>query len=345
MPVQNTKKKVTMRQIAEAVGVSTVTVSNALAGKAGVSSEVRSRILEKAARLGYDPGEREKRSSSKTITLGVISSNMYMSEKTSFYWEMYQSVVNACFGKNILTMLEVFDERKGSVQEPTLLSREQIDGFFIIGRVPDVCMRQILRKRRGPIVLLDFDRPGYQCDSVLSDNYTGMYRATKYLAERGHRQIGFVGSVRTSANVLERYYGYWKCMREYGITPDPEWLLEDRDVRTEDAGEIRLPGRLPSAFACSSDYSAGFLYNALRKRGLRVPEDISVIGYDDYLYGNDFADRLTTYHVDFDRMAEKAVELMQRRIMAPMLPHVTHYIDSYIVERSSVSKAGGGAGR
>ena len=344
------RKKINQKDIAKVLGISNVSVSNALAGKKGVSEEMRQRILETARKMGYDISRSEKKTEERSVTLGIISSQRYMSEGTSFYWEMYQNTINAASGRNVLTMLEMLDESGEKDGSSALLSKSEIDGFILIGRMGDAFMERSLKiqnshagsdsfhrlpDRKKPVVLLDFYHEGYPCDAVLSNNYMGAYRITKYLTDRGHKEIGFVGTGRTSSNIMERYYGFCRCMLEQNLPIRQEWLLEDRDLETE-TPRIVLPPELPTAFVCGSDYTAGILYNELLARGLRVPEDISVIGYDDYLYGNSFSEKLTSYHVDMAEMAKEAVRLILRRIEFPGEPYCVCRIDSQIVERESV---------
>lgn len=331
------KKSVTMKEIADALDTSVVTVSNALTGKKGVSEIFRMRILEKAAKLGYDFTGIERKKSTKAFTLGIISARRYTSENSSFYWEMYQRTVDAAAERGGLTMLEIFDDEEGGLELPILVRKEGIDGFIVIGQIKDVFMKRMFQAVTCPVVLLDFYHVDYPCDAVLSENYLGMYRVTRYLTEYGHKKIGFIGTGRLSRNVTVRYYGYCRCMLEQGLPINPKWLLEERELVSEDP-KILLPVELPTAFACSSDYTAGILYRLLAKRGLRVPEDISLIGYDDYLYNNSFSERLTSYHVDMEGMAREAVDLVLKRRTAPLRPFCIRHIDSYIVERSSVAR-------
>lgn len=332
-------KQVTMRDIADALNTSVVTVSNAISMKAGVSEPLRREILKKAEELGYRFPQKPSEKRKSSLMAGILCSRSYMSEESSFYWEMYRNVVNAAAQKGVITMLEILetDEEaaKANMDDLALAVDSGTDGFLVIGQIEDRYLKLLLEKWKKPVVLLDFCRPEYDCDAVMSNNYMGAYRITKYLTDRGHRRIGFVGTGRTSLNVAERYYGFCSCMQEQGLPIEPKWLLEDRELRTE-RPRIELPQELPDAFACSSDYAAGILYNTLTARGLRVPEDVSLIGYDDYLYGNAFAKELTTYRVDLPRMAGQAMELLRERIDAPKRPCGVHYIDSEIIERSSV---------
>ena len=164
-----------------------------------------------------------------------------------------------------------------------------------------------------------------------------MYRSARELIRAGHREIGFVGSLDYSKNIIDRYYGYKKCMRENGLSVRKEWVLPDRYGK-EERGLVVLPDTLPTAFVTSSDWAASYLYDALQERGLSVPEDISIASYDDYLYNHPLAGRLTTYHVDMEHMARCAVRLVIRGLIGPGSTGVICEVDSHMVLRDSIRK-------
>ena len=122
---------------------------------------------------------------------------------------------------------------------------------------------------------------------------------------------------------------------EAGIRVRKEWILEDRDL-TEGLSKVEVPENMPSAFACNSDWAAGLLYNVLSERGYRIPEDVSIVGYDNYLYDNSFVERLTTYNVDMKKMAHQAVKLLKGKIRGDDRHWGTRYVDSVVIERQSV---------
>lgn len=122
---------------------------------------------------------------------------------------------------------------------------------------------------------------------------------------------------------------------EAGIPERREWILEDRDVQDGHV-IIEVPENMPTAFACNSDWTAGLLYNELVNQGYRVPEDVSIVGYDNYLYDNSFAEQLTTYNVDMKQMAHQAVKLLRGKIRGAERHWGTIYVDSVIIERQSV---------
>lgn len=326
-----------LKDIAEALDVSVVTVSNALSGKKGVSDAVRQEVLEKAKELGYNVSKYEVKKTGN-YNIGVIVSEQYLGVGNSFYWDMYQQAAYAAAKKNCFTMFEILEKNIPEPRKlPDVLTKGEIDGLLVIGWVEHSYIKRVLRASKVPIVLLDFYHSDFSCDAIMSNNYIGMYKATRYLLERGHREIAFVGSVNANDNIRDRYFGYRKALEEWQIPLREDWILEDRDVENWEM-RLQLPESMPTAFACNSDFSASFLYDMLQEKGYRIPEDISIVGYDNYLYGHSFADEITTYNVDVKKMAQNAVGLLLKKIGKNDKYQGVRYLDSVIVERSSVKK-------
>ena len=329
------KEKVRLKDIANAVGVSIVTVSNALSGKKGVGKELRGKIVNQAKEMGMDLTTYRIKSAENAM-IGVLISENLVSIGSSFYWELYQNAATAASEQHSFTTLELLGkEQIRNMTVPQVVSGGKVDALIIIGKIGEEYLKTILATAGVPIVLLDFYDAQYNCDAVLSCNYFGMYKSTCYLINHGHKDIGFIGSMDNSNNIRERYLGYRKAMEEYGFSINQDWVLYNRDSVTE-AQKIVLPKTLPTAFACSSDYAAGRLYSNLKAHGLKVPEDISITGYDNYLYGNSFADDLTTYNVDMKAMGDNAVRLIQYRLQYGFDKPKAIFVDSYVVERQSV---------
>ncbi|MCI8833792.1 MAG: LacI family transcriptional regulator [Ruminococcus sp.] len=326
--------KVKLKDIADTLHISTVTVSNALSGKKGVSEELRELVFKTARELGYDLKKYEK--AKEGIRIGVIVSDKYLEVGASFYWALYQQVAYAASKSRNLTMFEILyarEEESGTI--PQMIQERNVAGLLIIGWVKRSYVEKLVQVSGVPIVLLDFALSGIPCDAVLSSNYIGMYKVTRYLLERGHREITFVGSVQDNDNILDRYYGYCKALLEKGIVPRGNRRLEDRDLATGEV-QVEFPEDMPTAFACNSDLAAARLYDVLKAHGYEVPKDVSIAAYDDYLFGHPFAEQLTTYHVDMKQMAEKAVKLLQGKINGKEKRFGICYVDSVIIERDSV---------
>ena len=325
---------VKLKDIAERLGVSTVTVSNALSGRKGVSEEVRVKVVETAKEMGYHLEKYDRKR--QGVTIGVIVAEKYLERGVSFYWNMYQEVACAASKVQSFTMLETLSqetEEKGIL--PQIIYERNIDGLIVIGWMNENYIRKLIQETMFPIVQLDFAAHNIPCDAVVSANFIGMYKITRYLIEEGHREIAFVGSIHANENLMDRYYGYRKALEERKIPVKKEWRIEDRDLKTGKVS-VALPSSMPTAFACNSDLTASRVYDALVKKGYRIPEDISIAAYDNYLFGHEFAKELTTYNVDMKRMAENAVKLLIGKINGVEKHFGTRYIDSVIIERSSV---------
>lgn len=328
-------REVKLKDIAKELGVSVVTVSNALSGKKGVSEEVRTKVIQKAEELGYDMSKYQKKEES-AIKVGVLVSDKYLEVGASFYWSLYQQVAYVASKKNGFTVFEVLEEEtieQGKM--PKLLSEGGIDGLIIVGWLEHDYVKRMLSATKIPVVLLDFHIDDIECDAVISNNYVGMYKMTRYLLERGHRDIAFVGSIYANENIMDRYFGYRKAMQEWEIPVRAEWVLKDRDIASNEM-EIEYPKEMPTAFVCNCDLAGSILHKELERMGYEVPQDISIVGYDNYLYGDSFAQEITTYNVDMEEMAKEAVGILLKRVRGFSLHHGIRYIDSQIVERSSV---------
>ncbi|MGN0293904.1 MAG: LacI family DNA-binding transcriptional regulator [Lachnospiraceae bacterium] len=326
--------EIKLSDIARELQISVVTVSNALSGKKGVSEELREKVVQKAKELGYDCSRYEKK---KNTCIGVLVPGKYVEIGASFYWELYQHVAYSVSQKMGNTIIEIVEwEDESANRMPKMLQEKDIDGLIIVGYMEHEYVSRLVKSTGSPIVLLDFKYRDLPCDAVVSGNYVGMYKMTRYLLDRGHKKIAFFGSIHANENIMDRYFGYRKGMEEFGISYRDEWVIDDRTVTTGKVIPVKLPEYMPTAFVCNSDFSAGVLYDCLVAKGYRVPEDISIVGYDNYLYGHSFGKELTTYNVDMRKMADTAVKILRSRIKGSEKAFGTRYIDSCVVERSSV---------
>lgn len=313
-----------LKDIAEPLGVSEVSVSNALSGKKGVSDKLRSLILDKARELDFDLSRYDRKKNNSPM-VGVIISKRYADQNKSFYRALYQQLILEAAKEGVLVVPEIVcDEGEQAVSEsarrketdaalPHMMSAVKPDGLFLVGEMQDRYIRRLIGQASMPVVLLDYCSPSLGCDAVMSDNYMGMYEITEYLIRRGHREIAFVGTCRSSEKMRERFCGFLKCMSDYHLPVRPEWIIDQED-RGALNSILTSPGERPTAFAFSSDAAAASTLRVLKKRGLGVPEDISAAGYGDDLWDRSLEAGLTRYAVDMRAMAEEAVRVMMQRI-------------------------------
>lgn len=338
------EKIATLADIAQKLGVSIVTVSNALSEKKGVSDELRSKIIKTAQELGYKKrtkrtnvtGRNENSSSGERV--GVLINERFLGTCTSFYWEMYQKVVYEASRKGCFILLEVVSmEKEEKLVMPAIVEEKQIDGLIIMGPVAKSYMKIVVESTEIPIVSLDSYEYSILVDSVISNGYFGMYQMTNYLLNAGHKEIAFVGTRKATSSIIDRYLGYSKALLERGIEEKKEWILSDRDLHIGRT-HIQLPEKMPTAFACNCDLTAEELVCLLEERGYRVPEDISIVGYDDFLEKGRMKNKITTYAVDMDMMAHEAVKLILKRLKHEFESgkKLLKIVDGKIVIRTSV---------
>lgn len=341
----STEKNITLKDIAEELQISIVTVSNALAGRSGVGAGLRVEIEKKAQEMGYHrKPRREKKTAAKSriyrtgTRIGVTVEDRYLKKYTSFYWEMYQRVVVAASALGCFVSLEVLTNEQEKRQElPLLLADEGIDGLIVLGMPEKAYLKKIYQTAARPILFLDFTDDEIPCDAVVSNGFYGMYQMTNYLIGLGHTEIGFIGNYLATGSIMDRYQGFCKSLLEHGIRENREWVLSDRDTVTGKTG-ICFPEHLPTAFVCNCDYTAGMAAELLTGAGYRIPEDISLVGFDDFLAGGSLQGKLTTYAVDMDAMAHQGLKLLLRRINEGAQERVVRTVDGKMVIRQSVRR-------
>lgn len=210
-------------------------------------------------------------------------------------------------------MLEIVSqEAEGTLRMPALIAGRKVDGLILMGNLERGYLQAVVDSGL-PCVLLDFHMSGLELDCVVSDNIEGGFAVTSHLLAQGRRDIAFVGSILSTSSIMDRYLGYQRALREAGIVPREDWLLEDRN---SDGSFIplTLPQQLPKAFVCNCDEVAYNLVALLRESGVRVPEEAAVCGYDDFRFATLCQPQLTTYRVDVELMAQTAVSRLSARI-------------------------------
>lgn len=309
------KKTVTMSDIAAELGCSTVTVSKALGDKDGVSDDLRQKIKQKANEMGYRVSCVSKNTKETlTYNIGVLVAKRFISDASAFYWVVYRYIVELLQKQSYYGILEVVsekDERSGEI--PNSVTDKKVDGMIVLGQFNDQYVENLLASQ-VPVVFLDFYSSRSDVETVLSDNFFGAYTLTNHLIDKGHRRIGFVGSITSTSSIQDRYMGYYKSLLEHGIPLRDDWVIDDRGEDGINYKTIQLPDEMPTAFVCNCDRIAYLLINQLKTMGYRVPDDISIVGYDNHIYSTISNPRITTMDVNSHRMSSEAVEIMVRKI-------------------------------
>jgi DNA-binding LacI/PurR family transcriptional regulator len=321
-----------MLDIAKCVGVSIVSVSKALSNKEGVSEEMRVRIKEVAKEMGYDSPHPSRISKAKFVNgtgnIGVLIPKRFLERGNSFYWSLYEMVAADLLPNNYYAILEVLQTEDEEIPAlPHMLMDEKIDGLIVLGQLEAQYQSFLKENVKLPLMTLDsYDASGKDC--VISDGYYGMYAITDYLIRMGHTDICFVGSVGATSSITDRFFGFSRALSERGIKVTDEMVIEDRNAY----GTIKvdLPERLPTAFVCNCDMTAYEMMDVLLAKGIRVPEDVSIVGFDNYAPNIKMKPEITTYSVDMAGMSRACIERILRKI------NVNGYVSSMKVISGSV---------
>ena len=326
-------KKPTMRDIAREVGTSAVTVSKAMAGKTGMSEELRIKILKKASEMGYEYPHSARLLPREHLEIGILIPDKYF-EADSFYAEIYKRLVKKLADLGHFGLLEILDpENERNLALPNLLTTKQVDGLVMLGEPSKAYYRKIAQAG-PPIVFLDFYDEQANADAVAGDNSYGAYRLTSHLIRRGHRKIGFVGNIKATSSIMDRFLGYYRAMLVNDLQVREEWILPDREM-TGGIAKPKLPEELPTAFVCNCDMTARMMIDLLKDEGYRVPEDISVTGFDDYPAGSETDVPLSTFRIDTNGMIEQAVKTLLERCAGSSKPFGRFVVGGQPVYRHS----------
>ena len=335
------KNGVKMLDIANKIGVSVVTVSNALAGRDGVSEQMRKTICETAEEMGYKPSntktERKKAVLPKiSKNVGILTAERFVGERGTFYWELTANISNRLSQLNVCTIYEcIKSESENAGILPNMVTENKVDGVIVIGQIHRNYI-DVLSKIKVPLVFVDFYDNRYKVDSINSDSYNGGYMLTDYLVEMGHRKIGFFGTLNSTSSINDRYLGYLKCILENNLEQRKEWIIDDRDDSGLLYSKIDFPTNMPTAFVCNCDETAFRVISALKSKGVRVPEDISVVGYDNYTVSSICIPTITTVEVDINKMAEVSVDVMSKKLIDPSYNEGRRIISGKLIVKNSV---------
>ncbi len=312
------RKRITLKDIAAKHSLSVSVVSRVLSGQAadyGISAKTAKAVQATAKKLNYQPNQLARSlRMAKTNTLGLVIPDV----SNMFFAGLARSISSAAGAAGYSVILYDAQECEAieSQAVETLLNR-MIDGIIIspVGKSPAHILN--IDKEHCPVVLLDRYFPGTDIPFVTSDNYGGALKATRYLLENGHRSIGFIQGLPETQPSVERLRGYSAALREYGIRSRKDNII-GYDFSRNNGYESTLAflkRKVPptALFLVSNQVALGAL-DALAERNLRIPEDISIIVFDDRPYFTHLKAPLTAVKQNVADLGKHAMELLQKSI-------------------------------
>lgn len=344
MPSRN---RVTMADIAEESGVSLSTVSLVLRDKPGVGDDTRERVQKVARDLGYILKSPTSPSSLLKANIGLIlkSEPAYVPRANPFYSHVLAGIEAACrnIQANLLYATMPVDQDSYPLELPRILvEKDAVDGLLLVGAFLNDTLAQTVEHRSAPIVLVDAYASSERYDAVVSDNLGGGYRAASYLIGQGHRHIGIVGChPQAYPSIQERRQGYLEALAEHGLPS--EYVADCHVVNAEEVRQAtaRLLEEHPqlTAILAANDETAITAMDAVRELGRQIPQDLSILGFDNIDMAAHISPPLTTMHIDKAGMGRMAVQLLANRIEHPESSPVTATIRPHLVVRDSVQQS------
>ncbi|ENP8449548.1 substrate-binding domain-containing protein [Vibrio parahaemolyticus] len=330
----------TMKDIAKLAGVSTSTVSHVINKTRFVSEEISERVNNAAKELNYYAPSALARSLkvNRTKTIGMLVTT----STNPFFGEVVKGVERSCYHKGYsLILCNTEGDNKRMRQSINTLLQKRVDGLILMcsslegeridvfERYPDI-----------PVVVMDWGPMLFTSDKIQDNSLRGGYLAAKYLIDCGHTEIGCITGPLIKHQAQMRYEGYKRAMNEAGLEFNANWIIES-DFECEGGYQafkkMAERGTLPSSIFVSNDMMAMGVINAANELGIKVPDDLSIIGYDDIHIAKFMSPSLTTIHQPKYRLGQAAVETLVRRLDDKSNEAQVVQLEPTLVVRNSVT--------
>jgi LacI family transcriptional regulator len=327
-------QNLTIEDIASRAGVSISTVSRVINNTAPVAEKTRRKVLDIIEALEYKPNLfAQGLASGHSKTIGVLTQLI----GSPFYDVILRGILRGIEGTTYSTIFAdgSWDESKDLIAL-NMFKQRQVDGLILLdGHVAGDELTKIAVE--VPMIIIGRNIAGLEGQCIPFDDFEAAYKATKFLVESGHRQIAHITGLLNHDDAIERREGYLQALKDNNISPDPNLIIEG-DF-TEPSGMMAvemllMQGQIFSALFAANDQMALGARLALFRRGLRVPEDVSIVGFDDQAPSSFMIPPLTTMQRSPLEMGEKACKALLNLIQKK--PFVLPKHESKLVIRESV---------
>lgn len=331
-----TKHNITIEDIASRAGVSISTVSRVINGTAPVAARTKSKVLEIIETLGYKPNLfAQGLAGGQSKTIGVLTQLI----GSPFYDVILRGILRGIEGTAYSTLFAdgSWDVEKDRIAL-NMFRQRQVDGLILLDS--HLATEDILDTAgEMPLIMIGRSIPGLEDQCIPFDDFDAAYKATRYLLDSGHRQIAHITGLLNHSDAIERRDGYLKALKDAGVSPDPGLIIEG-DF-TEPSGMmatemLMMQGQIFSAIFAANDQMAFGARLALYRRGMRVPEDVSIVGFDDQVPSSFMIPPLTTMQRSPLEMGEKACKALLNLIQDQ--PFILPKHESKLVIRESVTR-------
>lgn len=329
--------KVSIFDVAKKSGLSVVTVSRVLNGAESVREKNRQKVLDAIKELDYRPNAAARSlARGKTGIVGLIVTTLQDS-----FFDAVVKELNEVLALHGYFLAVSVSTGIGSDEAHYLIQEDRVDGLILLSPMEEDNYIVELKRRNIPYVLIDNQKPENDAFSVTIDNYKGGYAATKHLLDLGHTSIAHLSGHDMFRSTRERRSGFLQALEEKGLAPF-DMITGDFEIDFgyDTCRKWLREGRLPSAVFAGDDNIALGVVNALMQEGIRVPEQVAIVGYDDQHISSKLHPHLTTVRQPADRIGLAAADMLLKRMDGTMKRGSNVRIDpELIVRESTVSDA------
>jgi DNA-binding LacI/PurR family transcriptional regulator len=328
------KKKATVYTVAKHAGVSIATVSRTLAGSHKVTPETRQRVMQVVDDLNFEPNPSARRlAHKKTETIALVFPDI----SGPFYSTVIRGVEQEAGRHDHNVLIYGTHGKEGSGRFLRTLT-SKVDGLIIMARSVDEDSLHSLERHGVPFVLLGQSNGQLQCSTIAVDNQAGAYQAATHLLGHGHQRIAIINGPADSPDNKGRLQGYRQALLDAGTVVQPDMLVPGNFTYEE--GRIAIHQLLeadspPTAVLAANDEMAIGALDAALQRGLRVPADLAVIGFDDIQMAALTRPSLTTVHQPMQLLGEAAVRLLFERLQNPDVLARHELLETQLVVRQT----------
>jgi LacI family transcriptional regulator len=329
----------TMKEVADRADVSVATVSRVINKTGYVSPDLQERVVDAMRALKYQPSALARSlRRQETRTIGVLVPQL----DSPFFSGLAFAIEKSLFGQDYRTLIcsaEEDLEKEDAYIE--MLLRQRVDGVILVPTGQSVWGIRQLVEKNVPVVLLDRDLPETQVNKVLVNNFDGALKGMNYLLQEGHRVIGVIGAPTYSQAMLQRIQGVRQALQIAQIEQPPELFItgtmQQFEMGFSSAMRMLEQPRRPTAIFALTDVMAVGAMHAIAQQDLRIPDDISVMGFDNIPLAQYVIPGLTTVAQPIYEMGEKATCVLLSHIGDQVRQVETVYLETSLMIRQSVA--------
>ncbi|MED3716497.1 LacI family DNA-binding transcriptional regulator [Geobacillus thermodenitrificans] len=331
---------VTIKDVAKEANVSISTVSRVLNQSGYTSEETRKRVMEAVEKLNFRKNLMAAALINKqTSTIGLIIPDI----KNIFYADLTRAVEDTAnaYGINVV-LCNTDNNLNKEAKYIDFLIQKGVDGIiFSTPEVKDKNIKTVISQYPDlPVSVIGSKIRGIQINEVLVDNFEGGYIATRHLLELGHTNIAFISGILNSFASIERKKGFETALKDWDIEVNEDFVIFDQfkiENGYKNAMHLLTKPNRPTAIFAANDAIAVGVYKAARELGIRIPEDLSVVGFDNSQYAEIVYPPLTTIQTPIFEMGKRAVELIVKMIKEKQTVKETHVFHPTIIKRESTA--------